>query len=157
ICSGQAFYYRLDLRSPLTELAILLRRRVWALDLALIRTVTIFGFKALLVYRVPAHVIDRRVVSNAIEPRGKLVFRTIFFEGIVNFDEDFLRDIQRGIIIVQHPIYIIRDRTLITAHKLLETILAAADGLSDEFDISHFLNVFESRQTHRPVRAIIRY
>ena len=56
-------------------------------------------------------------------------------EGIVNFYENFLRNIERRFVIAQHAENIAGDRPLIAAHKLFKPVFPAADGVEDKFTV----------------------
>src|SRR5687768_7402166 len=99
---GQPLNYVVDLRSPFTSLAILFRGRLRTFDLKLIRAVRVFGFEALRADRVSAHVIDRGIVRDAIEPGRKFVFGTVTGKRIVDLYKNFLRNVERRFVVTEH-------------------------------------------------------
>src|SRR5687768_12659898 len=62
------FYHLPDLGPPLADLAVLFRRGGGTFDLQLIRSIFVFGFEALRIYRIAAQVVDGRVVCDAVQP-----------------------------------------------------------------------------------------
>src|SRR5688572_9118179 len=131
-----------DLCSPFTTLTILLGIRFRTFNLELIRAVGVFGFQTMRADGVSPHVIDGGVVRDAVKPRRKLVFGAVARKRVVDFYEDFLRNVERGFVVAQHSEDVARDRTLIAADETFKAILASAHGRRDQLEIRELACIF---------------
>src|SRR3954452_13187390 len=145
ICRGQAANGGLDLGPPFGALVVLLGGRGAALDLQLVRAIGILCFEALSSRGRATQVIDSGIVRDAIKPGRELVLGTVFTERIVNFYENFLRDVERGFVIAKHAKNVARDRALVARYQFLEPLTAAADGMRDQLAIGQCPYLLESQ------------
>ncbi len=79
--------------------------------------------------------VDRGVVSDAIDPRRELILGAVLGQGVIDLDEDFLRNVESRIVIAEHPKYIAGDRPLVTSDEFFETVLAAGDRLCNQIEV----------------------
>ena len=139
----QALHDGLDLRSPFGPFVVLFGGRTRAFYLYLITAVGVLGFEALSSYRISPHVVDGGVVGYSIKPGREFIFGTVFSKRIVNFNKNFLRDVQRGFIVTQHAKDITGDRPLIPPNEFLETIDTTPNGDRDQLAIGESRNYID--------------
>src|SRR5687767_5964328 len=65
--------------------------------------------------------INRSVVCNLVDPGREFELRTVARKRSVNLDEDFLRQIKRGIVVSHHSIDEGGDGALVSIHQFLKT------------------------------------
>jgi len=124
----QALHDGLDLRSPFGPFVVLFGGRTRAFYLYLITAVGVLGFEALSSYRISPHVVDGGVVGYSIKPGREFIFGTVLRKRIVNFDKDFLSDVQRGFVVTEHAKDITGDGPLISPNEFLKTVGTPPDG-----------------------------
>src|SRR3712207_1803614 len=128
---------RLDLGPPLAPLALLLGRRGGARQRALEGASALaLGVEVFGAGRArAAQVVDGGVVRDAVNPRRELELGAVARERAVDLDEDFLRQIERRVVVADHAVDVGRDGALVAAHKLREALLAARDGARHQLGV----------------------
>src|SRR5215510_13670415 len=79
--------------------------------------------------------IDRCIVRNLVNPRRELELWPVARKRCINLDENFLRQVQRRIVITHHAVDVCRNWALVTTHQLFETILTPGQRTLHKFAV----------------------
>src|SRR5437016_12146206 len=102
--------------------------------------------------------IDCGVVRYLVNPRRKLKFGSIARKRVVSLNKNFLRQIQRRIVIAHHTIDVGRNGALITAHQFLEASFAARQRADDQFAIGQRTRFCQRNYcAHLVIASILRW
>jgi hypothetical protein len=102
-------------------------------------------------------VIDRRIMRDPVKPGREFVIGAVAGKRIVDFDEDFLRDVERRFIVAQHSENVSGDRPLISADQGLETVFRACYGRGDQVEVGSFACILEGCCGCRHNAWVVRY
>src|ERR1043165_3465787 len=104
VCGRELTNDVLYLLAPLLACVLLFRRKPSALKRQLARLAFNPACQRLLARAVTTQMVNRRVVRDLVNPGRELKLRAVAAERVIDFDEDFLRQVQSGLIIADPPI-----------------------------------------------------
>src|SRR6266850_6804158 len=126
---------RLDFNAAFFSLALLLWTEATAFNRQFILVTLNPIHERLLASGVSTQMIYCRIMRNLVDPRGKLKLSSIARQRAIDLYENLLGQIQRRVIISNHPVDISRDWALIASDQFFKTALDPGNRGGDQVTV----------------------
>src|SRR4051794_32978637 len=143
IRGGQRPHHCFNFTTSFLTLAFLFRCKQPALQRKFVSIAVRAHHQRLFASLMPPQMIDRAVVSDLVNPRREFELGTVPRQGTVNLNEDFLRQVERGVVVAHHPINISRNGSLIASNELFKAAFVSAE--SSGYQIAIYGDVMGSK------------